>query len=233
MNLSVINFINELKLFNAGDVVFNPWNEYTDQYDIGPCAPKIRSLHLQRFLEPRVKNANYLFVAEALGYQGGRFSGIPLTSERIITGNHSVINYSNIFDGEVGTRTSNPLCDQLKKAQRIRGFSEQTSTIVWKAIIDHNINPYNVVMWNIFPFHPFVESDGLLSNRTPSSNEFELGFYYFQKLLSLCPKNIQIICIGRHSKKIMDRHGVDNQHLIHPSKGGAQNFKDGFTSLFS
>ncbi len=80
----------------------------------------------------------------------------------MITGNHSVINYSNIFDGEVGTRTSNPLCDQLKKAQRIKGFSEQTSTIVWNAIIDHNINPYKVVMWNIFPFHPFEESYGLL-----------------------------------------------------------------------
>ena len=72
--LKAANFIDTLKNYMAGEDVLNPWGEYTDEYDIGEVAPKIRRDQFQRFLESRMGSARFLFVAEAMGYQGGRFS---------------------------------------------------------------------------------------------------------------------------------------------------------------
>jgi hypothetical protein len=55
--------------------VINPWRDYVTGYDIGP---------------------------EAVVYQGARFSGVPLTSEWMVTGNHSLENHQMIFSGEAG-----------------------------------------------------------------------------------------------------------------------------------
>ncbi|MDR9749286.1 hypothetical protein [Paenibacillus taichungensis] len=66
-------------------------------YDIGPEAVKIRSEHLVRYLEPRMSKARYIFIAEAVGYQGARFSGVPLTSEWMVTGNHSLVKPDDFF----------------------------------------------------------------------------------------------------------------------------------------
>ncbi|WKL04617.1 hypothetical protein Q0F98_17685 [Paenibacillus amylolyticus] len=82
--------------------VINPWRDYVKGDDIGPEAVKIRSEHLVRYLEPRMSKARYIFIAEAVGYQGARFSGVPLTSERMVTGNHLMVNHQMIFAGEPG-----------------------------------------------------------------------------------------------------------------------------------
>lgn len=231
--LKAANFIDALKNYMAADDVLNPWGEYTDEYDIGEDAPKIRREQFQRFLEGRLESARFLFVAEAMGYQGGRFSGIPMTSERIVTGHHPDVDCSHVFTGEAGIRTSNPECSEFKKAQSELGFSEQTATIIWKAILEHEINPYEIILWNIFPFHPFDKSKGLLSNRTPRETELEEGISFLKKLLDLCPKQIQIICIGQQSKKMLDQVGMACSHLEHPSKGGVRKFREGFAEMFA
>lgn len=231
--LTVTSFIDELKDYMAADDVLNPWGEYTDEYDIGKSAPMIRREHLQRFLAERLTNTRFLFVGEAMGYQGGRFSGIPMTSERMVIGLHQEIEYHHVFSGKAGRRTSNPECSEFKKSQKEQGFSEQMATIIWKAIREHRMNPFEIIMWDIFPFHPFNEAKGFLSNRMPSENELEAGLYYFNKLLCLCPKNIQIVCLGQQSKKMLDRVGIVNTHLVHPSKGGVRKFRDGFAGMFA
>lgn len=53
-------------------------------YRDGPRAPLLRA-RLTRYLEERA-DAPLLLVAEAPGYRGTRVSGIPLTSERQLTG---------------------------------------------------------------------------------------------------------------------------------------------------
>jgi hypothetical protein len=180
-----------------------------------------------------VDSARFLFVAEAMGYQGGRFSGIPMTSERIVTGHHPDVDYSHVFTGEAGVRTSNPECSELKKAQSELGFSEQTATIIWKAILEQEINPYEIILWNIFPFHPFDKAKGLLRNRMPRDAELEEGIYYLKKLLNICPEQIQIVCIGQQAKKMLDQIGIASSHLEHPSKGGVRKFREGFTEMFA
>lgn len=64
--------------------VFNPRVDYDRVHDIGPEAPDIRLKQIEQFLYARISGAKYLLVAEAVSYQGGRFTGVALTSERII-----------------------------------------------------------------------------------------------------------------------------------------------------
>ena len=82
-------FYNSLKRKKT-DSVFNPWYECDDENDTDDNCSNKRLNNLKAYLNER-KNAEYLFVAEALGYQGGHFSGIPMTSERIILGHKTNI----------------------------------------------------------------------------------------------------------------------------------------------
>ncbi len=77
---NIKKFIDQLRVFSAPKV-FNPWKDYDVRYDVGIEAPEIRSQQLEKYLRLRIPNVKYIFIAEALGYQGGHFSGIAMTSE--------------------------------------------------------------------------------------------------------------------------------------------------------
>jgi hypothetical protein len=85
---NIKSFINEVKGYQSSREVFNPWRDYNSEYDIGSSAPEIRTAHLESFLRLRAGRASCILIAEAVGYQGGRFSGIPLVSERIFIMSH-------------------------------------------------------------------------------------------------------------------------------------------------
>lgn len=229
----LLNYITELKSYYSDKAVFNPWRDHSEQLDIGSEAPVIRTQHLKRFLEPRLTTARYIFVAEALGYQGGHFSGVPMTSERIIIGKHSEIEYCHVFQGKVGNRTSNIYSKDkgFKKSWIKEGVNEPTATIVWKTILENKIDPYDVLLWNIFPFHPYNTERGILSNRPPKSNELQAGVYFFKKLLNLCSNDLKVICIGRNSQNTLNQNGFKNTHITHPANGGTPKFKNGCKSL--
>ena len=84
--MTIDEFLHALQQFH-GDGCFNPWGEYDPSCDIGPEAPVIRSANFRRYLQLR-QQARFLFIAEGLGYQGGHFSGMAMTSERILLGHH-------------------------------------------------------------------------------------------------------------------------------------------------
>ena len=101
-------FISGLEHNPCGNL-FNPWYQ-CDEYDMSDEAPEIRRRHLRCYLQSR-RNARYLFVAEALSHRGGRFSGIPMTSERILLGHQA--RRDHLSPGQVlpnicPSRTSNP-----------------------------------------------------------------------------------------------------------------------------
>jgi hypothetical protein len=180
---------------------------------------------LKRYLEERISNAQFLFVAEALGYQGGRFTGIPMTSERIILGKQSGIDYELVFSGSVGDRTSNKHSPKLNRKQRQDGYAEPTATIVWKALIENNINPKQVLLWNIFPFHPYNEKKGCLSNRPPTQAELANGINYTKLLMEYCKSEMKILSIGKKSTLMLKNHGIESTSVRHPSMGGAKEFR--------
>ena len=227
---TIKRFIHQLRSYSS-PLVFNPWLDYDSTYDISAEAPAIRCEQLDKYFRLRIPNAKYIFIAEALGFQGGHFSGIAMTSERILLGNHPSIKPTAVI-GEVGSRTSNTdaLYDR-KESERKLGFTEPTATMVWEEILNSSLSPYEVILWNIFPFHPYKD-EGLLTNRTPETNELNYGLGYIRILTKLCPE-AKIVSIGQPSAKTLDAHNFDNIKLRHPANGGAPEFRKGFRKLLS
>src|SRR5258707_10520614 len=84
------HFLRLLKQSPPG-AVFNPWWQVDEQNDIGSDAPAIRRKQLRAYLQKRVGKANIVVIAEAVGYRGGHFSGIPMTSERLLLGRSKTV----------------------------------------------------------------------------------------------------------------------------------------------
>lgn len=226
--MEISTFIDKLQAYNA-PLVFNPWTDWDSSCDIGAQAPVIRSANLRRYLELR-KQARYLFIAEALGYQGGHFSGIAITSERIILGNHPDVEQKSVLGDWTYQRTSNPESPLLNNTQKRLGFNEPTDTVVWNALNSHELAANDVILWNIFPFHPYKEGK-LLTNRTPSTPELDVGIEYAKMLLTLVP-GMQIVAIGQKAATTLGRYGVDCMAVPHPSMGGANRFRIAVAGLF-
>lgn len=200
---------------------FNPWYQKDPYHDLHDNSPAIRKKHLKSYLTERLESAKYLFIAEALGYQGGHFTGIAMTSERILLGHHESV-HGIPADGTFSTidpeRTSKP--DINKK-----GMSEPTATIMWKAIYQLGIDPYETVLWNALPWHPFDPDDGYLSNRTPTDNELEKGYPALRIFLDIFA-DAKIIAVGRKCEYSLDAFGITNYTPVrHPANGGAPKFR--------
>ena len=124
-------FLRRLKASPSG-AVFNPWWQIDEENDIGPHSPAIRRKHLAVYFRERLGKARLAIVGEALGYRGGHFSGIPMTSERLLLGKQPAI-----VAGIKPRRTSKPsVCPD--------GFSEPTATIVWGALLKIGVLPERV-----------------------------------------------------------------------------------------
>lgn len=223
----ITQFINELKSYKSNNV-YNPWGDFDGNFDIGKEAPVIRCDHLKKYLGMRLHGAKYIFVAEALGYQGGHFSGIAMTSERILLGYHPIVG-SSVAIGGNGKRTSNSQHVNIKKTFQDKGYNEPTATIVWETILKHCKSPLEVVLWNIFPFHPYG-STGILTNRTPSLAELGEGVTYLKNLHSIIP-NTGIISIGAKSDKTLSNFGIAHSAVPHPAHGGANDFRTQIAKL--
>ncbi len=226
---NIKNFIDQLRVYSSVQV-FNPWSDYDRTYDIGIEAPEIRRTQLNKYLRLRIPNVKYLFIAEALGFQGGHFSGIAMTSERILLGNHPSVNPASII-GEVGKRTSNAKSlYERKETERKFGFTEPTASVVWGEILKSKLSPFEVVLWNIFPFHPY-KLEGILTNRPPESNELKDGLVYVKMLLKMCP-NVEVVSIGQSSAVTLEKNGINSIKFRHPSNGGTPEFRNRFKQKF-
>nr|WP_252894265.1 hypothetical protein [Veillonella denticariosi] len=116
-------------------------------------AAQVRRNNLMAYLLPRLGRSKIFVVAEAVGYQGGRFSGIAITCERMLLDKHKAIRAHQITPVTL-QRTSSSTSSMLKRTQQEQGFNEPTDTVVWSAIIEQGINPYDALLWNIFPLSP-------------------------------------------------------------------------------
>lgn len=225
--MEINTFLEKLQSYQS-PLVFNPWREYDTSCDIGPEAPVIRSANLRRYLELR-KQAHYLFIAEALGYQGGHFSGIAITSERIMLGYHPDVEQKSVLGEWDYRRTSDENSPLLNNTQKLKGFNEPTDTVVWNALNRHGLASFDVILWNIFPFHPYKEGK-LLTNRTPSTPELDTGIEYARLLMELRP-GMKIVAIGQKAATTLARYGVECMAVPHPSMGGANRFKAAVAEL--
>jgi hypothetical protein len=186
-------------------------------------APEIRFLNLKKYLNERT-NAEYLLLAEALGYQGGHFTGIPMTSERIILGKKAAVCIlsSHVYHVDL-TRTSNPNDSKY-------GTNEPTATIVWQKLVDENLDTRNFIFWNAFPWHPYKNSIGLLSNRTPSKSEMKDGEIVLKTILQSFNFK-KVIALGNKADSILKKIGINAEKVRHPARGGAELFREQFLQV--
>lgn len=217
------SFIQSLKKTPRG--LFNPWYHTDTSNDLHSEAPDIRRRQLEAYLTERRGRAKFLFIAEALGYQGGHFTGMAMTSERILLGYQEEkygIKPEHVFRSISHQRTSRP--ELIEK-----GMSEPTATIMWGALIELGIDPYDVVLWNAVPWHPYRKGN-YLTNRTPRTNEMEAGLGHLRSFISLFD-GPQVIAVGRKCEQSLTELGIGHTGVRHPANGGAPKFREQLKSL--
>lgn len=205
--------------------VFNPWWEVDEQNDIGRNAPVIRRNQLRAYLQKRIGKANVVVIGEAVGYRGGHFSGIPMTSERLLLGRSKRFHIKprDFFSDVKPRRTSKP-----KKCPD--GFSEPTATIVWGMFLRLGLKPEQFVLWNAFPWHSFDSRRGMLSNRMPNKSERAAGLPVLKAFLELFPCE-QVVALGKIAAAQLEELNVNAHCIRHPASGGAKLFRQQIATI--
>ena len=161
-------------------------------------------------------NPKILLVGEAPGYRGCGLTGIPFTSEYIISTHKELKAFAGCYvDGNQ---------------------KERTATIVWEILLekekDETLSSLPL-LWNIFPFHPI--SNGCKTvNRNPSKAEREFGFSILNELLDLFPSIDKIYAVGKSAESILvkSKNAKYVGSLRHPSYGGKKEFIEGIEKIF-
>jgi hypothetical protein len=155
-----------------------------------------------------------ILVGEALGYRGGRFSGIAFTSERQLAGPDA---WRLPWAGEPFSATSrNP-----------RLWLEPSGSVVWDAL---DGEASGVLLWNAFPWHPWGRR-GPLSNRRPERSLVLANLHVLERLLAETG-TARIAAVGRTAQAALEALGVqDAPALRHPAHGGAALFRRQLASL--
>jgi uracil-DNA glycosylase len=244
---SIRNFIRMLRQSPQG-AVFNPWWQIDEENDISPHSPAIRRKHLALYFSERLGNARVAIVGEALGYRGGHFSGIPMTSERMLLGKTpkpvaALYERRNLLSNHGGHAPQPPpqgygvpgrpplqIIAGIKPRRTSKpdicpdGFSEPTATIVWGALLKIGVLPGEFVLWNAFPWHSFDPHRGLLSNRMPNTSEQLAGRPVLKAFLELFPCE-QIVALGKIAAAQLKQLGLNAHCVRHPASGGARLFR--------
>jgi uracil-DNA glycosylase len=180
---------------------------------VNPYRSLIASNNLIHYLFAlfRQPGRRILLVGEALGYRGGRLTGIPLSSERLLGA------------------APHPFLRALHPHLEIDGnTSEATATLVWGALAGRRRIP---LFWNAFPFHPHRPGQPG-SNRAPKAEEISEGQFYLERLATLY-RPLLVAGLGRIGSLAAGRALPDQRilQLRHPSHGGKVDFEQGIARL--
>ena len=166
-------------------------------------AAAIRRANLAAYLAARTLSPPVLCVGEAMGYNGGRFTGIAFTAERTLRGWGDPYRPSSL---------------------RPEGYAEQSGTIV-HGLLAERAAEQRVLLWNAVPAHPHRRGEPL-TNRTPSSEELRAGGAVLRELIELAEPRA-IVAVGRSAERALGELGIPASACVrHPANGGATRFRD-------
>lgn len=189
--------------------LFNPYRDHCahDAPCNGPDAKLSRLVHHLNC------DPEFIACGEAIGYAGGRYSGIAFTSERLL--------------GEGAIPRISALESRL--TNRKLPFSEPSATIVWKTLYRLGIAE-RTILWNAVQLHPYKKSTPW-SNRTPTPDEVALGEPALRLLIEAFPK-AKIVAVGKKSDGLLRDMGIVPVAAVrHPANGGATLFAAGMKAL--
>jgi hypothetical protein len=186
--------------------VVNPYRAQVAGFDSAGAARQ-RRRNLEAYLA-LVGMPRWLLIGEALGYRGGRFSGIAFTSERQLSGGpkHRL---PWAASPPFAATSSNPAL-----------WLEPSGTVVWGALAGR---PQGVLLWNAFPWHPAGRAGGL-SNRRPEARMVAANLHVLELLLDAAGA-ARLLAVGRTAEAALARLGVEARALRHPAYGGASLFR--------
>ena len=201
------DFLTDLSAYESTFTVYNP-------YDFRAPNAELCQANLKSYIEGmKQSGSNILIVGEAPGYNGCRLTGVPFTSEYILSEAFHLM--SNIF-------SDNPFRTTGKQ-------KESSATIVWNGFNDFGVYP---IMWNAFPFHPHKERQEK-TNRPPTHQELEVGKEYLRKYIDLFDRDLSIWAIGKKAKDALTSINIEAEYIRHPSMGGKNDFLSGLRLIKS
>jgi hypothetical protein len=186
--------------------VCNPYRDEDSNLD-EPGGSRQRRRNLEAYLE-RVGRPRLVLLGEALGFRGGRFSGIAFTSERQLCGPDSR-RLAWAGDPPFRPTSLNPAL-----------WLEPSGSVVWDAI---GGVPDGVLLWNTFPWHPWRPS-GPLTNRLPERGMVRENLHVLERLLEEVD-GARLVAVGRTAQAALESVGIEAAAVRHPAHGGASLFR--------
>jgi len=172
--------------------------------------------------EARARSARFLLLGEAPSHRGCRFTGIAFCSET------ELLQKRDLVARRALSLTSR---DAETKPQR-----ERSAAVIWSEI-ERAGKPFEVVLWNAFPWHPYLDEDGARegpcgpsSNRKPKLDEVAQGRRAFDALLGCFTRKLEVFAIGKVAENALARWQEARcaGYVRHPAQGGEALFRAGF-----
>jgi hypothetical protein len=207
--------------------VFNPWRD-SDERDASPRReqPAHRRDNMRAYLEARHTDARVMLLGEAPSHRGCRFTGIAFCSETELIHKHGLVAHRRL------ALTSR---DAATKPQR-----ERSAHVIWGEI-ERAGKPFEVVVWNAFPWHPYQPDErgtldgpsGPSSNRKPRLTEVAQGRAAFDALLRCFTQRLAVFAVGKVAEDALRRWDEAEcaGYIRHPAQGGEALFRDQFRRM--
>lgn len=227
--MTVSDFVRMVGAHASVEGLVNPYNGFIPNIDAEDGSPIQRQVQLLRYLAYRKRTARLVLVAEAPGYQGARFSGIAMTSERLISGNYNFMTELDVFGREGIYRRTSHLDVCRNNAQRQSGLAEPTATVVWREIVAAG-KQRQVVLWNTIPYHPHRVGRPM-TNRPPTAAEIPSDADILTRLLNIFSQDCRLVAIGNVARDYLQSIGIQAQHVRHPANGGAAIFRNEINAI--
>ena len=208
----------------ADPCIFNPWRD-SDERDRTPRRdmPRVRRENMQAYIDARRSQARVMLMGEAPSHRGCRFSGIAFCSETELKHKPDLVARRPLV------MTSR---DAAVKPQR-----ERSAAVIWDEI-ERCGRPYEIVLWNAFPWHPYRAEDGAAdgepcgpsSNRKPRLAEVAQGRAAMDALMRCFTHPLEVFAVGKVAEDALRRWGKIGCAgcIRHPAQGGESRFRAEF-----
>ncbi|MEN8097988.1 MAG: uracil-DNA glycosylase [Chloroflexota bacterium] len=189
--------------------LFNQYTSFDPAHDVLD-AHLMRQKNLIEYLEI-IDDPALILLAEAAGYRGCRFSGIPMTSENHLVGSTQLDWAKN------GSFRKTSVKDVP--------WREPSATILYQVIQSRT----DILIWNTVPWHPMGKR-GALSNRPPRRAEIDAGLTVLQNITVRYP-SAKVVAVGRVAERSLRAINLDTVYVRHPAHGGKPEFERGLLAL--
>jgi hypothetical protein len=227
MNLSFPPIERFLEVLEAGPAdapcVFNPWGD-CDERDCVPRreTPRRRRENMAAYLDAR-RDARVMLLGEAPSHRGCRFTGIAFCSETELARKPHLV-------------AARPLALTSRDAE-VKPQRERSAAVIWSEI-ERCGKPFEIVLWNAFPWHPYLPDEegekpgpcGPSSNRKPRLAEVAQGRAALDAMLRCFERRLEVFAVGKVAQDALDRWGGIEcaGYIRHPAQGGESLFRAQF-----